>query len=141
MASPAGLERTVLVVEDEPTIRLIMRLALSDAGFQIIEADSGRGALAALDAAPIDAVILDPGLPDGLGGAVIQRLDDLYEEEGAPIWYLLSASDEERLRQRFGDFSGPFVAKPFDPLRLVSVLASTLESGGSLFGRRQNLSW
>jgi two-component system chemotaxis response regulator CheY len=121
-------ERRVLVVEDEPTIRLILHLALSDAGFQILEAASGHCALQVLDSESVDAVILDPGLPDGLGDAVLQRLDALYEERGSPIWFLLSATDEARLRRRLGSTLWELIPKPFDPIKLADMLMARVES-------------
>jgi two-component system KDP operon response regulator KdpE len=54
----------VLVVDDEPPIRKLLRMGLSVHGYQVIEATNGKNALELLGKSP-DIIILDLGLPDG----------------------------------------------------------------------------
>lgn len=68
-ARAAGEGRTVLVVDDEPTVRMMIAEVMDEAGFRTIEASDGASALAILQSnARIDLLITDVGLPGGLNG-------------------------------------------------------------------------
>ncbi len=69
----------VLVIEDEPSIRRMLRYSLRDAGFDIIELTTGAEAVQLLASGTPEAVILDLSLADGLAGSV---LDWLRRSEG-----------------------------------------------------------
>ena len=64
----------VLLVDDDPRIRAVLRLGLADHGFQVDVAGTGLAGLAAVTAAPPDAVLLDVGLPDLDGFEVCRRI-------------------------------------------------------------------
>jgi len=66
---PAGEGEVVLVIDDEPTIRMLVAEVLSDAGYAVIEAPDGPGGLRVLESnARIDLLITDVGLPGGMNG-------------------------------------------------------------------------
>ena len=71
----------VLIIDDEPPIRKLLRMGLGTQGYEILDAPNGKTALALLDGKP-DLVILDLGLPDMDGKEVIQRI---REWPDAPI--------------------------------------------------------
>jgi len=58
---------TILVVDDEPPIRRLLRTSLTAQGYRIVEADTATVALAEIRNHEPDVVILDLGLPDGDG--------------------------------------------------------------------------
>jgi two-component system KDP operon response regulator KdpE len=112
--------RRVLIVESDPSIARMLHLCLGTAGFEVAGADTGAAALQALDEGSPDAVVVDPGLPDGLGGAVLRRLTE--DTSPGPAWVVMSALTGEETAGRYGGFRAPFLAKPFDPWTLVQVL-------------------
>ena len=68
-ATPRGQGETVLVVDDEPSIRMLVADVLADAGFAAIEAKDGASALKVLQSATrIDLLVTDVGLPNGMNG-------------------------------------------------------------------------
>ena len=64
----------LLLVDDDPRIRAVLRLGLTDQGFEVDAVDTGLAGLAAVTAAPPDAVLLDVGLPDLDGFEVCRRI-------------------------------------------------------------------
>ena len=113
----------VMVVEDDRAVIRMLRLALRAGGFDVEEVTDGRAALQALAEQPIDAVILDLGLPDGLAGAVLQRMrDSRPPHDRAPAWVVMSALDRSEATQQYGPMGNRFVAKPFDPWDVVRLL-------------------
>ncbi|RYF44799.1 MAG: response regulator transcription factor, partial [Cytophagaceae bacterium] len=58
-----GTQATILIIDDEPPIRKLLRMGLTTANYKVSEAPNGKAALAKLDENP-DLIILDLGLPD-----------------------------------------------------------------------------
>ena len=85
------MSRTVLVVDDEPKLRRVVREYLERDGFAVLEADSGQRALALVASARPDLVILDLGLPD-LPGEEVARL--LRNASDVPLVMLTAKSAE-----------------------------------------------
>jgi DNA-binding response OmpR family regulator len=139
----AAAPRSVLIVEDDPAIARILRVCFRRAGFETTEVATGGEALKKMDEARPDAVLLDLGLPDGLGGSVLRRLHEA--RDGYPAWLVISALDEDEANRRYGPLKGVFVPKPFDPWELVRKLEELLsrraadepEPGGDPPQRRQ----
>lgn len=66
---PAGVGEVVLVIDDEPTIRMLVAEILSEAGYNVLEAPDGPTGVRILQSAPrIDLLITDVGLPGGMNG-------------------------------------------------------------------------
>jgi DNA-binding response OmpR family regulator len=92
----------ILIVEDEPLIRLFVADILEDAGFAIVEAANAEEAIRQLGpGSPLfDAVIIDVGLPDKRGDVLADELRVKWKE--LPI-VIATGHDKNVLAQRFGD--------------------------------------
>jgi DNA-binding response OmpR family regulator len=119
----------VLVIEDDPSIAKVLKLCLRAGGFEVAEAHTSEGALQALDAGGVDAVVVDPGLSDGLGRVVLDRL--ARDTGSAPVSLVVSALSQDDLSRRFGQAAAHFLAKPFDPGDLTKILRQLLAAGES----------
>ena len=113
----------VLVVEDDEAVRRMLRLALRSAGFDVAEVSRGSDALEELARSPYDAILLDLGLPDDLGAAVLERLREMASEpHDTPTWLVMSAQDVVEVAEKYGPLGERFVPKPFDPWDVVKKL-------------------
>jgi two-component system, OmpR family, response regulator ResD len=125
-AMPAELVRgSVLVVDDEPTIREIVARYLERAGYEARTAVDGRAALSALRERAADLVVLDLMLPGIDGLEVMRRIRDGDRDRTAII--LLTARGEETDRVvglRLG--ADDYVVKPFSPAELVARVDAVL---------------
>jgi DNA-binding response OmpR family regulator len=113
----------ILIVEDEPQLRGLLRLYLERAGYVVTDAGDGAAALAAFAADGADLVVLDLMLPGMQGEAVLEAL---REEADVPI-LITSAkrSDAERIAGlRLG--ADDYLAKPFNPHELTARVAAIL---------------
>src|ERR671910_2861821 len=118
--SPAA---RILVVEDEPQLRNLLRLYLERDGHRVTDAGDGPTALAAFDADGADLVILDLMLPGMQGETVLEALRDAGD---VPV-LITSAkrSDAERIAGlRAG--ADDYLAKPFNPHELTARVAAIL---------------
>ncbi|MCK6522014.1 response regulator transcription factor [Myxococcota bacterium] len=115
---------TVLVADDDPNLREVVRYALSREGYTVIEANNGVEALTlALSRAP-DLVVLDVLMPELDGLEVCRRLR--RDRESLPILFL-SSRDEELDRVVGLEIGGDdYVTKPFSPRELVSRVKALL---------------
>lgn len=118
-------EARILVIEDETPIRRFLRIAIESAGFAMIEADRGRlGVERAATEAP-DVVVLDLGLPDMDGKAVIAAI---REWSTVPI-LVLSVRDAETEKIAALDAGADdYVTKPFATGELLARLRALLRS-------------
>src|ERR1044072_9583218 len=109
--------KTILVVDDEPKIVTLARDYLEHAGFAVLTASDGPGALASIRQRRPDLVILDLGLP-GLDGLDVTR--ELRRDSTIPI-VMLTARDDE-LDKLLGLELGAddYLTKPFSPRQLVA---------------------
>ncbi len=124
---PAGVAgRRVLIVDDEPSIRLLCRVNLELEGMVVSEAATGDEALELARAQPPDAMVLDVAIPPPDGWEVAARL--LSDPATASIAIVfLSAYAEAASRARAIELGGvDYITKPFDPEELTEVLERSL---------------
>jgi DNA-binding response OmpR family regulator len=122
-ADTPGATRRVLVVDDEPLMRGVIKRLLGIEGYEVLEAEDGTGALEMLRKEPPDIVLLDVNLPlrDGL-----DILGDLRSVSDVPV-ILVSARGEEADRVvglKMG--ADDYVVKPFSAAELSARVATVL---------------
>ena len=115
---------TILIVDDEPPIRRLLRTSLNSQGFQVSEAADGRGALAEIERSRPDLVILDLGLPDMDGADVIRALRD--GGNAVPILVLSSRVDEKGKVEALDLGADDYVTKPFGTAELFARIRAAL---------------
>jgi two-component system KDP operon response regulator KdpE len=123
----------VLVVDDEPPIRKLLRLGLSTQGYDILDAPSGKRALELIAERP-DLIILDLGLPDVDGLELLRRMREA--NEGVPI-VVLSSRGEEAAKVKALDLGADdYVTKPFGMDELLARIRAALRHQLQVHGER-----
>lgn len=124
--------KTVFLIDDEITIREVVRKYLERDGFTVIEARSGTEALTLLGQREADLIVLDIMLP-GLDGFTITRQlrgayesDPLYPNHHAPVIMLTSRTEEPDRLLGFELGVDDYVIKPFSPRELVARVKAVL---------------
>ncbi|MBU2994379.1 response regulator transcription factor [Octadecabacter sp. 1_MG-2023] len=120
---------TVLIVDDDADIRDVVRIALSQAGFQTQEAGDGRAALAAIAAVKPDLVVLDIGLPE-MDGLEVCRTVRVTSD--VPILFLTAQGDEIDRIVGLEMGADDYLSKPFSPRELVARVKAILRRGGTV---------
>jgi two-component system, OmpR family, KDP operon response regulator KdpE len=113
----------VLVIDDEPPIRKLLRMGLTAHGYQILEAPNGKTALDLLKEAP-DLIILDLGLPDVRGHDLLQTIR--ARNDSVPIVVLSSRGDEAGKVQALDLGADDYVTKPFGMDELLARMRAAL---------------
>jgi two-component system, OmpR family, KDP operon response regulator KdpE len=123
----------VLVVDDEPPIRKLLRMGLSTQGYEVLEAANGKAALELIARKP-DIVILDLGLPDVQGHELLRSLRT--RDEGVPIVVLSSRGDEAGKVQALDLGADDYVTKPFGMDELLARMRAALRHQLQVHGER-----
>ncbi|MGO9701195.1 MAG: response regulator [Xanthobacteraceae bacterium] len=123
----------VLVVDDEPPIRKLLRMGLTTQGYQILEAPNAKTALDLLKDAP-DLIILDLGLPDAQGLELLRTIR--ARNESVPIVVLSSRSDEAGKVQALDLGADDYVTKPFGMDELLARMRAALRHQLQTHGER-----
>ncbi len=114
----------ILVADDEPAIRRLLRTSLSTQGFRVIEATNGADTTAAIARGGVDVLLLDLGLPDADGLDLIRQIR--AAGDSLPI-VVLSARDDERGKVQALDLGADdYVTKPFSIAELVARLRNAI---------------
>jgi DNA-binding response OmpR family regulator len=133
----------VLVIDDEPPIRLLCRVNLEAEGMEVLEAADGPSGLEKAKSRRPDVILLDVMMPGLDGWRVAEELLDDPSTQEIPIVFL-TARAEFRDRARGLDIGGvDYVTKPFNPVELAPLvrgLLSRLKAGERDELRREKIS-
>lgn len=115
---PSEKTPRVLVVDDDPAIRTLVVTALQRNGFEVEAARDGVEALAQLENAPFDLLVLDLMMPRLDGFGVVDRL--AKKGTDVPKIMIMTAASPSVLRQVPGERIAKIITKPFDLSTLIS---------------------
>jgi two-component system, OmpR family, KDP operon response regulator KdpE len=121
MSAPA--QPSILVIDDEVQIRRLMRFALEGGGYRVLEAENGQLGLGEAAAAQMDGIVLDLGLPDMDGTAVVRRL---REWSKVPVLILSVRATEEDKISALDAGADDYLTKPFSTRELLARLRALL---------------
>ncbi len=117
---------TVLVCEDDPSLRLLFRLTIEPHGYSVVEAGDGRSAIELARSIGPDLIIVDMGLPDCSGIEVVRAIKGEPELEKTPILMATgSMQPGDRLSAEDAGVDA-FLYKPFNMIRLITEVQRLL---------------
>lgn len=123
----------VLVIDDEPPIRKLLRMGLATQGYQVIDAPNAKVALEQMAQKP-DFVILDLGLPDMQGLELLRALRE--KNEAVPIVVLSSRADESAKVQALDFGADDYITKPFGINELLARIRAAVRHQLQSHGER-----
>jgi two-component system KDP operon response regulator KdpE len=123
----------ILVVDDEPPIRKLLRVGLSTQGYQILEAPNGKTSLELLEQKP-DLIILDLGLPDIRGLDLLRAMR--ARNDSVPIVVLSSRGDEAGKVAALDLGADDYITKPFGMDELLARMRAALRHQLQVLGER-----
>lgn len=116
------MEHLVLTIDDSRTMRDMLRLTLTTAGFRVVQANDGAHGLEVLEAEKPDLVVTDINMPVMDGFSFIENARRLPAYRATPILVLTTEADsDKKARARSAGATG-WIVKPFNPVKLVEVL-------------------
>lgn len=117
------MAKTIMIVDDAPSVRKIVGMALREAGYEVVEASNGEDAAHKLDGRKLDLVICDLNMPimDGIGFLETIRSQQNYRF--TPVIMLTTETAEEKKTQARAAGAKAWLTKPFQPSTMLSAVA------------------
>ena len=117
----------VLLIDDDPNLLELARFELEEAGYTCSTAETASAGLAMATAESPNAIVLDLGLPDERGEALLPKLS--VSAPGSPVVVLTAEDDVERVVECMRLGALDFVPKPFDRQRLLTSIGNACRQG------------
>lgn len=108
----------LLLVEDDPDIQLVARMALKRSGFTVTVAHNGAAALDAIRADRPDVILLDWMMPDIDGIEVCRRIKNDPATTSIPVIFMTARSQQSEISRGIAIGATGYIVKPFDALAL-----------------------
>lgn len=116
------MSKTILTIDDSASVRQMVALTLSSAGYTVIEAGDGAEGYAKATSNRIDAVITDLNMPVMNGLDFIRKFRTHPNSTGVPIVFLTTESDEQMKAQARSAGATGWIVKPFKQDQLLAVV-------------------
>ena len=112
----------VLTVDDSRTILAMLHHTLSNAGFEVLQAEDGKQGLDVLKTQAVDVVITDINMPIMDGIEFIRHVRATGQHQSLPILILTTETSQDKRDQGKAAGGTGWIVKPFDPDKLISVI-------------------
>lgn len=116
------MAKTILMVDDSSSLRVVVSIALKSAGYDVIEACDGKDALTKLNGQKIHMIISDVNMPNMDGISLVKAIKQLAAYKFTPIIMLTTESQDEKKKQGQEAGAKAWVLKPFKPDQLLGVV-------------------
>lgn len=120
------MAKTILAVDDSPSIRQMVSFTLKSSGYEVVEAVDGIDGVEKAQAGRFDLVLTDQNMPrlDGIG--LVKRLRSLPQYATTPILMLTTESSDAMKSQGRAAGATGWLVKPFDPQKLIEVVRKVI---------------
>ncbi len=122
------MTKTILAIDDSPSVRMMVQMTLSGAGYTVVLAVDGEDGLEKALAHRPDAVLTDQNMPrlDGLG--FIRKFRQSPVSAGVPVVFISTESSSNIVQQARDAGATGWIVKPFDQTKLLSVVSKLVKA-------------
>ena len=118
--------KTILIVDDSPSVRQVVGIALKGAGYEVIEGCDGKDALTKLDGRKVHLIISDVNMPNMDGITFVKEVKKLGPYKFTPIIMLTTESQESKKREGQEAGAKAWVVKPFQPAQMLAAVSKLI---------------
>ncbi|MBU6439693.1 MAG: response regulator [Betaproteobacteria bacterium] len=120
------MSKTILIVDDSASLRQVVNIALSSAGYEVIEACDGVDALSKLDGRKVHLIISDVNMPNMDGIELVRQVKTKPDYKFTPIIMLTTESQAEKKAEGQAAGARAWVVKPFQPAQMLAAVAKLM---------------
>ena len=120
------MAKTILIVDDSVSFRQVVSLALSGAGYDVIQACDGKDALSKLDGRKLNLIVSDVNMPVMDGLSFVRAAKQLPAYKFTPIIMLTTEAGETMKQQGQAAGAKAWVVKPFQPAQMLAAVAKLI---------------
>lgn len=121
-----GKRPKILVVDDEPDIRQLIKLRLELRKYDVLTAADGQEAIATAQAAKPDLILMDVIMPGQNGYSTCRQLKDLESTKHIPVVFLTAKGRQDDIMQGTLVGASAYLTKPFDTAQLLQTVETAL---------------
>jgi two-component system, chemotaxis family, chemotaxis protein CheY len=120
------MNKSILIVDDSESIRELVEMTLTSAGYSVLKSVDGTDALRHLDGKPIDLVITDLNMPEMDGISLLKAIRQ--KEDYAVVPVLLLTTESQAIKKEEARAAGAtgWIVKPFMPEKLIAVVQKVI---------------
>jgi two-component system chemotaxis response regulator CheY len=118
----ANMAKKIMTVDDSPTIRQMLGMALKGAGYEVVEAENGKDALSKLESEKVSMLITDLNMPEMNGIDLIRSVRQSPGLRFLPIIMLTTETQEAKRQAGKAAGASGWIVKPFKPEQLLKVV-------------------
>jgi len=121
------MAKTILIVDDSTSLRIVVKIALERAGYLVLEAGDGKQALAALEkAGKVHLIISDVNMPNMNGIELLAQIRQHARHKFVPVIMLTTENQSEKKEQGRAGGAKAWICKPFDPPQLLDAVSKLI---------------
>ena len=122
------MPKRILAVDDSATMRQLVKMTLTRAGFEVVEAEDGAKGLQKATAETFDMVLSDINMPVMTGLELLRNLRKLAQYKFTPIVLVTTESQLEKKTEGKAAGATGWIVKPFEPEQLLAVVTKVLRT-------------
>ncbi len=116
------MSKTIMVVDDSPSVRQMMSFTLENAGYAVVEAEDGEDALKKLVGSTVNMIVTDLNMPNINGFELIRSIRSKSDHKYIPIVVLTTEYHESKKKKSKEAGATGWITKPFKPDQLLDVI-------------------
>jgi two-component system chemotaxis response regulator CheY len=121
------MAKTILIVDDSASLRVVVKIALVRAGYDVIEAGDGVEALAALEkAGKVNLIVSDVNMPNMDGIAFVTQVKQHARHKFTPVIMLTTEGQDGKKEQGRAAGAKAWIVKPFNPPQLLDAVSKLI---------------
>ena len=117
------MAKTIMVVDDSASLRQVVSIALTGAGYEVVQACDGKDALTKLDGRKLHLIISDVNMPNMDGISFVKAAKQLPAYQFTPVIMLTTEAGEAMKQQGQAAGAKAWVVKPFQPAQMLTAVA------------------
>jgi len=122
------MAKTILIVDDSSSLRTVVRLALTRAGYDVVEAGDGVQALQVLDkTAKVNLIVSDVNMPNMDGITFVTEAKQHAKHKFIPVIMLTTEGQDEKKNQGRQAGAKAWIVKPFNPPQLLDAVSKLIQ--------------
>ena len=121
------MAKTILIVDDSSSLRMVVKLALMRAGYEVIEAGDGKEALAQLEkTAKVHLIVSDVNMPNMDGITFVTQVKQHPRHKFTPVIMLTTEGQDAKKEQGRAAGAKAWIVKPFNPPQLLDAVSKLI---------------
>ncbi|AEG02334.1 MULTISPECIES: response regulator [Methylomonas] len=120
------MAKTILIVDDSASVRQVVKIALTGAGYDVIEGVDGKDALSKLTGQKVHLIISDVNMPNMDGITFVKEVKQLAAYKFTPVIMLTTESQEGKKQEGQAAGAKAWVVKPFQPAQMLAAVSKLI---------------